>query len=59
MLKDADTCTNRTFPAALPKPKEDGSAGAGEGVPLPQTLVRVPTQQAALLPQPSSGSAVD
>ncbi|OCK94010.1 uncharacterized protein K441DRAFT_696832 [Cenococcum geophilum 1.58] len=28
-------------------------------VPLPQTLVRIPTQQAALLPQSTSGSMAD
>ncbi|KAF2085992.1 DASH complex subunit Dad2 [Saccharata proteae CBS 121410] len=43
----------------IPKPKEETDEGAEEEVPLPQTLVRIPTQQAALLPQSSSGSMAD
>ncbi|KAF2809653.1 uncharacterized protein BDZ99DRAFT_388444 [Mytilinidion resinicola] len=47
----------------IPKPK-DGEDEASESkpqtdVPLPQTLVRIPTEQAALLPQSASGSIVD
>ncbi|KAJ9642567.1 DASH complex subunit dad2 [Coniosporium tulheliwenetii] len=50
--------------AKIPKPKdadgEEDDEGKKEGaVLLPQTLVRIPTQQAALLPQASGGSAAD
>ncbi|KAF2018214.1 hypothetical protein BU24DRAFT_343550 [Aaosphaeria arxii CBS 175.79] len=44
----------------LPKPKEedDGTKDNSSGLPLPQTLVRIPTQHApALMSQPTSGSA--
>ncbi|KAH7125670.1 DASH complex subunit Dad2-domain-containing protein [Dendryphion nanum] len=46
----------------LPKPKEeeDAEKASGPEVPLPQTLVRIPTQHApALLPQATSGSNAD
>ncbi|KAF2117558.1 DASH complex subunit Dad2-domain-containing protein [Lophiotrema nucula] len=46
----------------LPKPKEDEDAEkkSDAEVPLPQTLVRIPTQHApALMPQSTSGSAAD
>ncbi|KAF2740704.1 hypothetical protein EJ04DRAFT_539935 [Polyplosphaeria fusca] len=41
----------------LPKPKEDGDAEKPDP-PLPQTLVRIPTQHApALIPQSNPGAA--
>ncbi|KAF2461637.1 DASH complex subunit Dad2 [Lineolata rhizophorae] len=49
----------------IPKPPEEEGeeptlVERKEGdVPLPQTLVRIPTEQANLLPQASSGSAAD
>ncbi|OCK83622.1 hypothetical protein K432DRAFT_290656 [Lepidopterella palustris CBS 459.81] len=45
-----------------PKPKEEDDNAETKPepeVPLPQTLVRIPTQQAALMPQSTSGSMVD
>jgi len=42
----------------IPKPKEEETKEP-EDIPLPQTLVRIPTQQAALIPQGTSGSAAD
>lgn len=48
--------------AKLPKPKddEDGAHENESEPPLPQTLVRIPTQHApALLAQPTSGSNAD
>ena len=49
-------CVSKTNPnstAKLPKPKE-------EPVPLPQTLVRIPTQHAGpLVAQSTSGSVAD
>lgn len=38
--------------AKLPKPKE-------EEVPLPQTLVRIPTQHVGMIPQSTSGANAD
>ncbi|PSN64010.1 hypothetical protein BS50DRAFT_576636 [Corynespora cassiicola Philippines] len=46
----------------LPKPKDEDDAEkkAESEPPLPQTLVRIPTQHApALMPQPSSGSTAE
>lgn len=46
--------------AKLPKPKEDEDAEtkSESQPPLPQTLVRIPTQHvSALVPQPTSGGA--
>jgi DASH complex subunit DAD2 len=47
----------------IPKPKdseEETTEGKAQSeVPLPQTLVRIPTEQAALLPQSTSGSIAD
>ncbi|KAF2759450.1 hypothetical protein EJ05DRAFT_498664 [Pseudovirgaria hyperparasitica] len=46
----------------LPKPKnteEQEDDAKKEETPLPQTLVRIPTQSAALLPQLSSGETAD
>ncbi|ORY03945.1 DASH complex subunit Dad2-domain-containing protein [Clohesyomyces aquaticus] len=48
--------------AKLPKPKEDEDAEKKpeSDPPLPQTLVRIPTQHApTLIPQSTSGSAVE
>jgi DASH complex subunit DAD2 len=45
---------------ALPKPKEDTpTKGDEKDVPLPQTLVRIPTQSAPLLSQSTADSAAD
>jgi DASH complex subunit DAD2 len=49
-------------PAKLPKPKEEDDADSklAQEAPLPQTLVRIPTQHApALIAQSTSGSIAD
>jgi len=43
----------------IPKPKNDEDVAAEPELPLPTTLVRIPTHKADLLPQPSSGSTAD
>ncbi len=46
----------------IPKPKEEEAAAKANGepeVPLPVTLVRIPTEQARLIPQPTSGGVAD
>jgi len=44
--------------SAIPKPKEQPQEEEEkvEEVPLPQTLVRIPTQHAGLIPKETSGS---
>jgi DASH complex subunit DAD2 len=57
-------CSNLFFSTAkLPKPQdpderhdENEEAKKESGVPLPQTLVRIPTQQQSLQPQSSTGA---
>lgn len=39
----------------IPKPKDEQEAG-DQQVPLPQTLVRIPTEQAPLLQEQAAGT---
>jgi len=46
--------------AALPKPKEtEKEKGKETDIPLPQTLVRIPTQTLGLTPDGASGGVAD
>lgn len=58
LLLSSPFSSRSDWPAKLPKPKEEEDADTGP--PLPQTLVRIPTQHApAVIEQANAGAVTD